>query len=387
MAIELARLMKKVEHMDISLVAGKEGLSHLVTWVHMVETVEASDFLDGGQLAFTTGIGLTSSDELLQLLKAFCEKKVAGVIVNTGPFIEEIPEEARRYCDENELPLFVVPWKVHLAEIMRICCFAITKEEQRMLETSAAFKNAIFFPKQEELYVVPLSQRSFRVNWEYSVTVLKLMSQAEKLEDRLDALCMTLENMIRHSNKKFAIFVNEMEIILVFADMSEEELLVTVTEIKNRQKMFLQKGEKVYMGVGRLTKSIRCLYKSYNQAKAIERLQERNKISENRIFYTNLGIYRLLMGIEDHEIMQDYYEHTLKPLVEYDAANNSDLCQTLRSYLAHDGSVKDTADELFVHRNTINYKLNKIEELLGVEMSSLAARVELMIAFDLLDIL
>lgn len=299
MAIELARLMKKVEHMDISLVAGKEGLSHLVTWVHMVET----------------------------------------------------------------------------------------KEDQRMLETSAAFKNAIFFPKQEELYVVPLSQRSFRVNWEYSVTVLKLMSQAEELEDRLDALCMTLENMIRHSNKKFAIFVNEMEIILVFADMSEEELLVTVTEIKNRQKMFLQKGEKVYMGVGRLTKSVRCLYKSYNQAKAIKRLQERNKISEDRIFYTNLGIYRLLMGIEDHEIMQDYYEHTLKPLVEYDAANNSDLCQTLRSYLAHDGSVKDMADELFVHRNTINYKLNKIEELLGIKMSSLAARVELMIALDLLDIL
>ena len=65
MAIELSRLIKKVEHMDISLLAGKEGLSNIVTWVHMAETIDASDFLDGGQIAITTGIGLTSKGELL----------------------------------------------------------------------------------------------------------------------------------------------------------------------------------------------------------------------------------------------------------------------------------------------------------------------------------
>lgn len=105
------------------------------------------------------------------------------------------------------------------------------------------------------------------------------------------------------------------------------------------------------------------------------------------MFYSELGIYRLLMGIDDREIMTEYYSHTLKPLLDYDAVNNSDLCGTLRCYLHNNGSVKETADELFVHRNTINYKLNKIEELLNIEVSSVAARTELMMAFYLQDIL
>ena len=149
----------------------------------------------------------------------------------------------------------------------------------------------------------------------------------------------------------------------------------------------LTEGESLAMGVGRLTKSIRCIYKSYNQAKAIQRLSARGKIGEDKIMYSNLGIYRLLMGIEDHEIMKEYYNHTLKELIDYDEKNHSDLCATLRSYLMNDGSVRDTADELFVHRNTINYKIKKIEELLGIEMSSLRARTELMIAFNLQDIM
>ena len=45
MAVELQRLMEKVSHMDVNLIAGKGGIHNLVTWVHMVETTEASDFL------------------------------------------------------------------------------------------------------------------------------------------------------------------------------------------------------------------------------------------------------------------------------------------------------------------------------------------------------
>ena len=59
----------------------------------------------------------------------------------------------------------------------------------------------------------------------------------------------------------------------------------------------------------------------------------------------------------------------------------------LRSYLKHDGSVKETADELFVHRNTINYKLKKAEELLNVELSSLNTRLQLLLAFMIHDMI
>ena len=161
MAIELFRLMEKVTHMDMEIVAGREGMKNFVDWAHTVETNDAIDFLKGGEIVFVTGLGLTDSFSLLDYIKKVHTKHAAGVVVNIGPYIEKIDQETLDYCDEIGLPLFVVPWRIHLAEIMRIFCFCISKTEQKDHETAAAFKNAIFFPSERALYIVPLSLANF----------------------------------------------------------------------------------------------------------------------------------------------------------------------------------------------------------------------------------
>lgn len=387
MAVELRRLMEKVAHMDVNLIAGKGGMHNLVTWVHMVETTEASDFLEGGEIAFTTGLGLGNRTNLLDLIRLMYEKKVSGVIVNTGPFIKEIPQDTIDFCNEKDFPLFVIPWKIHLAEVMRIFCFAITKDEQRILETAAGFKNAIFFPKQEELYVVPLSQRGFRVSWEYSVCIMNLSHSATDLPVRLEQLVNSLDTYARHNYDNFAIFPHDNEILIVAANYSEDELHAFIQDLCSRASQLLASGESLSMGCGKLTKSIRCLWKSYRQAKSIQKLQENGKIDRSLIFYSDMGIYKLLMGIEDREIIQEYYDKTIRPLLEYDEKNNSDLAVILRAYLNHNGSVKETADELYVHRNTINYKLTRISEILAMDLSQLNTRLQLSIGFMLEDML
>lgn len=387
MAVELQRLMEKVSHMDISLIAGKGGIHNLVTWVHMVETTEASDFLEGGEIAFTTGLGLGNRTNLLDLIQLMYEKKVAGVIVNTGPFIEEIPQDTIDFCNENNFPLFVIPWKIHLAEVMRIFCFAITKDEQRILETAAGFKNAIFFPKQEELYVVPLSQQGFRVNWKYAVCMMNLSHTATDLPVRLEQLVNSLDTYARHKYDNFAIFSHDSEILIVAGNYSEHALHTFIQDLRSRASQLLASGESVSMGCGKLTKSIRCLWKSYRQAKSIQKLQENGKIDHSLIFYSDMGIYKLLMGIEDREIIQEYYDKSIRPLLDYDEKNDSDLAVVLRAYLNHNGSVKETADELYVHRNTINYKLTRISEILDMDLSQLNTRLQLSVGFMLEDML
>lgn len=388
MAVELYRLIEKVNHMDIELLAGEGGLHNLVSWVHMIETIEASEFLDGGEIAFTTGLGISNKVSLLSLIENVYQKKAAGMIVNTGPFLEAIPQDALDFCNAHSFPIFRVPWKIHLAEIMRVFCFSITKDDQRNLETAAAFKNAIFFPKQEELYVVPLSQRDFHLNWKYSACVLKLEHPADDdMPARIDTLTMSLDNYMRHRYSNFAIFSHDAEIIAVVANYDESELHEFIHTLHQHANLFLLGEERITLGVGKLTKSIRCLYKSYAQASSIQRLQENSKISRSLIFYSDMGIYKLLLGVEDKEILQDYYNQTIRPLAEYDSKNNSDLTVVLRNYLKHDGSVKETADELFVHRNTVNYKLNKVEEMLDVDLSSLDTRLRISVGFMLQDML
>lgn len=61
--------MGMAAHMDVTLLAGKMAfIIRSVTWVHMVETMEASDFLQGGEIAFTTELGL---DTRLQLMVGY----------------------------------------------------------------------------------------------------------------------------------------------------------------------------------------------------------------------------------------------------------------------------------------------------------------------------
>lgn len=142
---------------------------------------------------------------------------------------------------------------------------------------------------------------------------------------------------------------------MIAANKSEDELREIINDTRSHIRHSLIKNEHFTMGCGRLTKSIRCLYKSYYQAKSIQKLQEKAKIDQD--------------------------------LILYDEKNQSDLATVLRTYLKHNGSVKETADELYLHRNTINYKLSRVESLLDMDLSSLDSRLQLSIGFMLLDML
>ncbi len=390
MSVELKRLIEKVSHMDITLIAGKGGMTNIVSWVHMVETKEASTFLEGGEIAFSTGIGLNSSQTLLDLVRNIWKHKASGIVLNTGPFLETIPSEIIDFGNQHDFPIFLVPWKTHIAEIMRIFSYTITISEQINLAIASAFKNAIFFPKQEELYLVPLLQHGFKVDYGYHVCVIKVIHKNQDTIDsnRLTYLIMYIDNYIQHRKyDSFATFSHDNDIVLVLANYSEERIRSFIKDIKSYLDQYLQKEECYYIGIGKCTKSIRCLYKSHSQALKILNLQSLEKFPPDMICYSDLGIYKLLMGIEDPDILLEYFEKTIKPLADYDTINHSNLCDVLRCYLSHNGSVMDTATELYVHRNTINYKLNKASDILHANLSDLDTRLKLSLGFMLQDML
>lgn len=239
MAVELYNLIKQVNTMDITLAAGEKGIHNIATWVHMVETIEAADFLEGGEVAFTTGFGLNNRQSLLELTKSIYNHNAAGIVLNTGPFLEKVSDDVIAFANEHDFPIFIVPWKVHLAEIMRIFSLTLIKADQKNLETAAAFKNAIFFPKQEELYVVQLSQRGFRVNWNYAVCAINITDTQYSAPQKLNSIIVSLENHMQHSYENFAIFIHDSEVIVILADYTNEALNNFIYDLKEHLKILL----------------------------------------------------------------------------------------------------------------------------------------------------
>ena len=78
------------------------------------------------------------------------------------------------------------------------------------------------------------------------------------------------------------------------------------------------------------------------------------------------GILKIFLdndGIVGTDAMRDIYNRALTPLIEYDKRNEGDLLKTLEIYLQSDLSVVHTASKLFLHKNTLRYRLEKIEKL------------------------
>ncbi|MBT9170299.1 MAG: Purine catabolism regulatory protein [Actinobacteria bacterium] len=73
----------------------------------------------------------------------------------------------------------------------------------------------------------------------------------------------------------------------------------------------------------------------------------------------------------------------LGPLEAADKQRRGDLLSTLQLFLESDGNVKLTAQKLFVHRNTLRYRLHQIEKLLGHTLDSSAYRFSLQLALYL----
>ena len=95
--------------------------------------------------------------------------------------------------------------------------------------------------------------------------------------------------------------------------------------------------------------------------------------------FEDTGSYRLLLPAmsEDPGELERFYEETVAPLSAYDEQYETDLVTTIEAYLENDGNVTPTADQLFTHRHTIRYRLERVKELCGHDITSTEGREKL----------
>ena len=91
------------------------------------------------------------------------------------------------------------------------------------------------------------------------------------------------------------------------------------------------------------------------------------------------GSYRLLLPAmsEDPSELEAFYKETAHPLVLYDEQYETDLLATVEAYLDCDGNVTPTAAKMFTHRHTIRYRLERVRELTGHDLTSTEGREKL----------
>jgi DNA-binding PucR family transcriptional regulator len=105
--------------------------------------------------------------------------------------------------------------------------------------------------------------------------------------------------------------------------------------------------------------------------------------------FEQTGAYRLLLSAmtDNPDELQRFYAETVEPLVAYDEQYETELLGTLETFLEADGNVAGTAQRLFTHRHTIYYRLERVRELTGLDVSSSDGREKLSLGLKAMRVL
>ena len=157
------------------------------------------------------------------------------------------------------------------------------------------------------------------------------------------------------------------------AEEKRKPLLWMVRQMKQRFGIF--PGE---MGSGMIYDDYALVERSYQEALTLLEIKRRfPEETKSAFYYSDLGYYRYLPYILREKQLHPAENPVLKKLRKYDREHNGDLLQTLEVFLNNDSNVKEAADLLHIHVNTLTYRLKRIAEIGGIDLNNADQKVTL----------
>ena len=141
-------------------------------------------------------------------------------------------------------------------------------------------------------------------------------------------------------------------------------------------------NHKVALGLGQPAREIGQWRNSYRDA--VQALELANRLQTDIPLYIgDLGVYQLILSLSDRDKLMEFMQNTLGPLIDYDMKQHADLVKTLESFFACHGNLSQTAERLIVHRNTLLYRMNRINEIAEIDLNRPETRLALHLALTI----
>jgi PucR family transcriptional regulator, purine catabolism regulatory protein len=173
------------------------------------------------------------------------------------------------------------------------------------------------------------------------------------------------------SLEKEVMITYQEEKLLVFLEISldnKNESVINFLDLVERRLRSLLPKVVISWGIGNFNEDITGFKESYQNAKIALNISRNKKGIGHRVMYENTRIDRLLLNLFQNQDMKEIIMSTVEPLVEYNKQRNIDLIDTISTYNHYQGNVSQTARALFLHRQSLLYRLRKIEELTGLSL-------------------
>jgi len=209
------------------------------------------------------------------------------------------------------------------------------------------------------------------------------------VQDALERLYNTIAQLDRAQN--LGLIIHEQSdnfLILKPQDShdSEERVKEQTMEfaLMLQEKIHASLGDlTVSIGISRFNRDIKKLAEGQKQATSALKYGRMLTKGSAIWHYDDLGVYRILCEFDKETELKNYYEDTIARLDAYDKEHKAELVKTLIAYFDNDCSLQKAADQLFVHYNTMRYRIERINEVTGLDVLNSNDRLNLQIGLKI----
>lgn len=385
-------MMKIPQLQDVlKLKAGADGLMNTVRWIYFADCLQCiqseyriENYIHGGEFVILTNRNVTDDiSRLMPLVEQMSDYGISALGINEG----QISTELTDYCNSKKIPLFELPEKYPLIDLSQIMCQKLVLEENTRNSAEQLF-SSILDAQHLGRDSVMAQARYLNINLDGSFCVAEFAYKPEKSKNTGDPLAIG-QNIRRIIKSEISLHL-EGEILilpqtgsvlaLIPVDGLEEE---TVKKILGRitDRCMAEYGIQLYVGVGNSVDYLDDVRQSRNEASAAIKIAMISGTQQHILFFREQGIYTIISHVDDKRVLDNFVEGRIGRLIQADAIGNGNLCETLQNYLDNDCNAKKTAEAMFLHRNTLNYRLKKISDILGCDFASLNDCMQLKLAF------
>lgn len=386
---------------NLQLLGGEAGLSRPMTWVYSILSQPFSNWVNFGDLIFYNAAGRDTSEAML--LSAVSEADTCGlagiVFLLDAELLPSLPDSIGRRADELKLPVFMLSITESINNISKDIITHILKSDNQIHRETVFWQELLFgnAPENQEALLTRAYLSGINPRQHYCLYLIqfcnlpdyfRLPVQQKQVENPaaiLSGFYSKIRSQLAHRLHTFWL-VERGESCAVILPVSqstqalnEPEFFTTIAQDLERQYA----GARIRVSKGSVITSLEQAPRSFMEAQRAIYIENLYPEALPYINYSRLGFQRLLYEISDVELLRRYVEDTIGPLLKYDRKNGTDYYETLLGYYRMIRNVAKTAALLNYHRNSMILRLRKIQDLLHIDLDSVADFYNIYVALEI----
>jgi hypothetical protein len=359
MTVTISDLLQLSLFSEAKILTGKNGLNREIKRINFNDC-PLDDEENGQELTmqgdfFINSLYMVKDDPkaLEKWFDFYLRMNIAGVCL-IDEFFQDLPPQIKKKLNDHDFPVILVDRNVPYAEIIKKVSELILLEKTDTISKMQIDQLLNSNLSSQQVLDLGSNINSFFRKYFVCIFLSHLSNPEETLKLIRNELCNNHKIQINRYSQSLLIIVN-----------FDDRIIYDSTRlfINNVLK---KHGPQFKMGISNIYRKKNEFHKCIQEAlSAFEYCQE---INTNKIQYSDVEVYKLLLLINNTESLKEYYQKYIIPLQTKD---QTDLLETIEIFIEFDGDFKKTATHFAQHENTVRYRISKAKKILNLEHNHL----------------